>query len=91
MEVKQQHIYLLDEGSVQTWLSADNDRNAIKVFQEWNSPDYPDGPEGVEWTIKQLNDDELLTVTNDDGVAVTKTCSEWAQKEPCCLIACTEY
>lgn len=89
-----QHIYLLEDHGVKTWIAAPNLVAAINVLHDEYGDDIPEGTIGDDWTLKALSDTSNLTlrmVDEDGQPQITKTCAEWANASPASVIGCTEY
>lgn len=79
MTEQTRHIYKIDDGELH-WFSARDESHAEDLYIEVYFGDDPEYYAGC--TITQLDDDELLGITNDDGLyneTVYRSCAEWAK------------
>ena len=83
------------EDSALHWVVAASQQDAIDMLvKTW----YPDGGLGVEQfvrddlvSVERLDDDNALTITDDDGVKVVKLAREWAAENGVGLLCSTEW
>lgn len=50
-----------------------------------------DASKSGDYSIKQLDDETVLSVRDDDGSRETKTCEEWVKSEGRCFLSSTCY
>lgn len=79
------HVFRND---VIDWVIAFDTADANAVLVE-HACDSADDPIDIEW--RQLPDDSELSIRDDFGELVTKTCAEWVASKGRCFLASTEF
>lgn len=98
-------VYMIDDGSVKTWIAAKSPDDAKVVFAEnrlgrqydqvtWDDWLKGNHDEDENYMVSMLDDHDLLPIiqTDDPGTpTITKTAAEWAAECGRCELASTEW
>ena len=60
-----QHVFLLSDCacSVKTWITAENEDDALIVLRKTYGNEFPEGQKGKDWRIFQLPDNKIIEIT----------------------------